>query len=106
MTGIKKIVPWFEMSFANKTGEGVVLEPGKNYLISFQNQFSKAEVGDLQQYLTKIEESYGCKFVILHGYQENLTVYEVPKLRELLGLRDDCNEVPVLTVGRKFRAER
>lgn len=63
--GVKKIVPWFEMAFANKTGEGIVLERGKNYLISFKNRFMQAEVADLQAYLSNIEKDYGCKFVIL-----------------------------------------
>ncbi len=102
METVKKIVPWFEMAFKNKTGEGIVLEPGKRYLISFKNQFLKAEVQDLQDYLTNIEKEMGCKFVILHGYQESLDIFEVPELMELLGL-EKSSSVPVLGVSRKFR---
>ena len=102
MSEIKKIVPWFEFNFANKTGEGIVLEPGKQYLISFKNRFLMAEVEDLQRYLSNIEDKYGCKFIILHGYQESLDIYEVPKLMELLGLKHST-AISVLSTGRKFR---
>jgi len=74
---VRQIVPWFEMAFKRLVGTGVCLERGKQYLIVFKQRFTVSEVDDLQDYLTTIEEQHQCGFLILHGYGEEPTIYEL-----------------------------
>ena len=102
---IKQVVPWFEMSFLNKTGQGAVLEKGKHYLISFASRFNDGQAEDLQEYLKMVEKECSCKFTVLHGYGESPSIYDVSDV--LAGINPlelaKEEEVQVYRVTRKFR---
>jgi hypothetical protein len=102
---IRQVVPWFEMMFANKTGQGAVLEKGQHYFISFATRFNDGQAEDLQEYLKTVEKEYSCKFTVLHGYGEMPSIYDVTEV--LAGMNPlelaSKEEVQVYTVTRKFR---
>jgi|SRR5580765_2602418 len=74
---IKKVVPYFEMTFSRLIGKGACIEQGKMYVLTFKKEFQIEEAEDLQKYLEGIERNYGCKFLVLHGYDEEPTIYEL-----------------------------
>src|ERR1700751_1119859 len=106
---IKKIIPYFEMKFSRLTGTGVCIEEGKMYILNFKKEFTVEEVGDLQQYLQGIEKNYGCKFLVLHGYGEAPSIYQLESYldRGKVGgkfVPAPFGEVQILHVSpRKFR---
>src|SRR5262249_43441630 len=103
---IKKILPYWEMKFSRLTGKGACIEEGKMYVLAFKKEFTPEEAGDLQQYLEKIEKNYKCKFLVLHGYGEEPTIYELEIDAATKGafVKRPVGEVQILHVApRKFR---
>ena len=105
MTDIPKIVPWFEFFFKTKTGEGIVLERGKQYLVVFSDRLNDRVVDDLREYLEATEKEYKCKFFVLHGYGEVPSFYDVSELDIIAKMdpKELDERVPVFPMSRKFR---
>lgn len=95
MTEVK---PWFEMFFRGLKGEGITVKKGEQYLLVFQQRFNAYDEEELQEFLTSIESSYECKFLVLHGYGDGPSIYEGVTPQEFIQTSEN-----VFEFKRKFR---